>query len=522
MKTRFKKGIQTFGRSLLLPIAVLAPVGMIMGLANALTQEYLTEKVPWLGNAIFQEVLTSLGTISQVVFDNIPLLFAMGVAYGMNKRDKGIAVFASVIGYLTMQVAMRVYLIVTGTLVDDPDLMRAAGQGLVLGIHTVRVEAAGGIIAGLLAAYACDKWYTKELPLAFAFFGGKKFVAIATFVLMIPIGFLVPIVWGGFTAVLVFISPIFMNDYFGVGLYWTAHRLCIPFGLHHVLASVVRFTEAGGTYMINGQPFVGILPAANEVLFNQGPGSQAWDEHGPKLFSYLASGQMLTTLFRIPAMGLAFYHTAFKENKKVAKAAILTVVLTAFLGNITEPIEFSFLFIAPMLFIAYAVMCGIMALPLQFLDVTIGYIRGTIFDFGIFGLLYDDTNWWQLVLLGLANSVVFYFFFRFAISKWKFETLGREKAMGDRTLLLEKRYDELAVLVIQGLGGKENIKNVDNCVSRLRVDLVSNEAVDRDILKDTGTSGIFFPQEGHIHIVFGPYVEFVRNAVDDAMKKPVG
>ncbi|MFT3877757.1 MAG: PTS transporter subunit EIIC [Propioniciclava sp.] len=519
MKERFKKGIQTFGRSLLLPIAVLAPVGMIMGLANALTQSYLIDKAAWLGNPVLQEVLMSLQKIAQVVFDNIPLLFAMGVAYGMCKRDKGIAVFASTIGYLTMQMVMNVYLNVTGTLIKDPELMRAAGQGLVLGVQTVKLEAAGGIIAGLLAAYCCDKWGAIQLPLAFAFFGGKKFVAIATFLLMIPIGFVIPVVWGWFTQFLIFISPIFMNDIFGVGLYWTAHRLCIPFGLHHVLASIVRFTEAGGIYIINDQPFVGILPAANEVLFNQGPGTQAWDEHGPKLFGYLASGQMLTTLFRIPAIGLAMYHTAFKENKQIAKAAILTVVLTAFLGNITEPIEFSFLFIAPGLFILYAVLCGIMALPLQFLDITIGYIRGTIFDFGIFGFLYDDTNWLNLVLLGLVNSVVFYFVFRFVITKWKLETLGREKAMGDRTLLMEKRYDEIAELVIAGLGGKENIKNVDNCVSRLRVDIVSNDAVDRDALKDTGTSGLFFPQAGHIHIVFGPYVEFVRNAVDAAMKK---
>ncbi|MFT4215929.1 MAG: PTS transporter subunit EIIC [Micropruina sp.] len=515
----FKKGIQTFGRSLLLPIAVLAPVGMIMGIANALTQKYLTEKAPWLGNDIVQEVLTSLGTIAQVVFDNIPLLFAMGVAYGMCKRDKGIAVFSSVVGYLTMQMVMNIYLIVTGSLVKDPDLMRAAGQGLVLGVQTVRLEAAGGIIAGLLAAYCCDKWGAIELPLAFAFFGGKKFVAIATFLLMIPLGFVLPIVWGLFTKVLIFISPIFMNDTFGVGLYWMAHRLCIPFGLHHVLASVVRFTEAGGTYMINGQPFVGILPAANEVLFNQGPGSQAWTDYGPKLFGYLGTGQMLTTLFRIPAIGLAMYHTAFKENKQIAKAAILTVVLTAFLGNITEPIEFSFLFIAPGLFILYAGLCGLLAIPLQFLHISIGYIRGTIFDFGIFGLLYDDTNWINLVLLGLVNSVVFYFVFRFVITKWQLETLGREKAMGDRTLLMEKRYDDIAELVIIALGGKENIKNVDNCVSRLRVDLVDNDKVNQDLLKDTGTSGIFFPQAGHIHVVFGPYVEFVRNAVDTHMKK---
>lgn len=518
MKSNFKKGIQTFGRSLLLPIGVMAPIGMIMGLTNALTQSYLIEKASWLGNDTLQQILISLKTISSVVFENIPLLFAMGVAYGMSIRDKGIAIFSSVLGYLTLQVVMNVYLTITGTLAD-PEKMSEVGQGLVLGIQTLKLEAAGGIIAGLLAAYCCEKWYTKELPLAFAFFGGKKFVAIATFLLMIPIGLVLPIIWALFTKFLIFISPVFINDTFGVGLYWTAHRLCIPFGLHHVLASVVRFTEAGGVYVMDGEKYVGILNAANHLLFNLGPDSQYWTQLGPKLFSYLASGQMLTTLFRIPAIGLAMYHTSFVDNKKIAKGAILTVVLTAFLGNITEPIEFSFLFIAPQLFVVYAILCGVMSIPLNFLHVSIGYIRGTIFDFGIFGLLYDKTNWINLVLLGIINFIVFYFVFRFVIKKFNLETLGREKSMGDKTLLMEKRYDEIAELVIKGLGGIENIKNVDNCVSRLRIDLVKNEAVDKDMLKDTGTSGVFFPQDGHIHIVFGPYVEFVRNAVDTAMKK---
>jgi PTS system maltose and glucose-specific IIC component len=288
--------------------------------------------------------------------------------------------------------------------------------------------------------------------------------------------------------------------------------------LHHVLASIVRFTEAGGIYMIDGQQYIGILNAANKVLFDLGPDNAAW-KLAPDLFKYLATGQMLTTLFRVPAIGLAMYHTAFLDNKKIAKGAILTVVLTAFLGNITEPLEFSFLFIAPQLFVVYAVLCGIMAIPLNFLDIGIGYIRGTIFDFGIFGLMYENTNWWNLLILGAINFVVFYFVFKFAIVRFNLETLGREKGLKNNTLLAEKQFDKIAAIVIQGLGGKENIKNVDNCVSRLRIDLKDQTKVDVEAVKDSGTSGVFFPQENHIHVVFGPYVEFVRNAVDDEMKK---
>jgi PTS system maltose and glucose-specific IIC component len=516
-KDNIKKGIQKFGRSLLLPIGVMAPIGMVMGLTNALTQSYMVEQLAWLGTPTVQAILNSLKTITSVVFENIPLLFAMGVAYGMAKIDKGIAVFSSVLGYVTLLIVVNVYLTLTGA-IADAEVMSEVGQGIVLGIQTLKLDAAGGIIAGLVAAYCTDKYYKTQLPLAFAFFGGKKFVPIATFFYMIVVGFIIPIVWGLFTKFLIFISPIFMNDVFGVGVYWFAHRALIPFGLHHVLASIVRFTEAGGIYMIDGQQYIGILNAANKVLFDLGPDNAAW-KLAPDLFKYLATGQMLTTLFRVPAIGLAMYHTAFLDNKKIAKGAILTVVLTAFLGNITEPLEFSFLFIAPQLFVVYAVLCGIMAIPLNFLDIGIGYIRGTIFDFGIFGLMYENTNWWNLLILGAINFVVFYFVFKFAIVRFNLETLGREKGLKNNTLLAEKQFDKIAAIVIQGLGGKENIKNVDNCVSRLRIDLKDQTKVDVEAVKDSGTSGVFFPQENHIHVVFGPYVEFVRNAVDDEMKK---
>ncbi len=517
VKEKMKDGIQKFGRSLLLPIGVMAPIGMVMGLTGALTQSYMIDHVSWLGNSTVQAILTSLQTITGIVFDNIPLLFAMGVAYGMSKVDKGISVFSAVLGYVTLLVVVNVYLTLTGSLADE-ETMAEVGQGVVLGIQTLKLDAAGGIIAGLVAAYCTDKFYKTELPLAFAFFGGKKFPPMATFFFMIPIGLFIPVIWGLFTRFLLFISPVFLNDVFGVGAYWFAHRALIPFGLHHVLASILRFTEAGGVYMIDGQQYIGILNATNKVLFDLGPDNPAWSM-APDLFKYLASGQMLTTLFRVPAIGLAMYHTAFKDNKKLAKGAILTVVLTAFLGNITEPLEFSFLFIAPQLFIVYAVLCGVMTIPLNFLNVGIGYIRGTIFDFGIFGLMYENTNWLNLVLLGLVNFVVFYFVFKYAIKKFNLETLGREKGLKSNTLLAEKKYDEVAGVVLAGLGGKQNIKNIDNCVSRLRIDLKDQEQVDVEAVKGSGASGVFFPQKNHIHIVFGPYVEFVRNAVDDEMKK---
>lgn len=520
-KSSWKDSIQTFGRSLLLPIALLAPIGMVMGICSAMGQSYMIEKFPFLGNEILRLVLSSLQTITSIVFNNIPLLFAMGVAQGMAKNEKGIAVFSATVGYLTLNVVMSVYLKATGT-IADPAMAAQVGQGTVLGIQTLKIEALGGLISGLVAAKVADRFYRLELPLAFAFFGGKKSIPIITFVLMIPIGLVIPVIWNVLTSFLISISFIFTAPYIGNAVYYTLNRALIPFGLHHVLASLVRFTEAGGTYMINGTEYVGILNATNEILFNLGPASEYWKQLMPTLTSYLGGAQMLTTLFRVPAIGLAMYRTSFLKNRKIAKGVILTCCLTAFLGNITEPLEFSFLFISPPLFILYCVMCGIGAIPYQMLNICIGYIRGTIFDFGIFGLLYENTQWISLVVLGIANFIVFYFVFKWFIVKFNLETPGREAFEIEESasvLLKEKNWPAIAGIVIEGLGGKDNIVNVENCISRLRVDLKDPNKVDQIKIKDSGCAGIFFPSANHIHVVFGPHVEFVRHAVDDAMKK---
>ena len=520
-KSSWKDSIQTFGRSLLLPIALLAPIGMVMGICSAMGQSYMIEKFPFLGNEILKLVLSSLQTITSIVFNNIPLLFAMGVAQGMAKNEKGIAVFSSAVGYLTLNVVMSVYLKATGTMADVA-VAAQVGQGTVLGIQTLKIEALGGLISGLVAAKVADRFYRLELPLAFAFFGGKKSIPIITFVCMIPIGLVIPVIWNVLTSFLISISFIFTAPYVGNAVYYTLNRALIPFGLHHVLASLVRFTEAGGTYMINGTEYVGILNATNEILFNLGPTSEYWKQLMPTLTSYLGGAQMLTTLFRVPAIGLAMYHTSFLKNRKIAKGVILTCCLTAFLGNITEPLEFSFLFISPPLFILYCVMCGIGAIPYQMLNICIGYIRGTIFDFGIFGLLYEDTQWIGLVILGIINFLVFYFVFKWFIVKFNLETPGREAFEIEESasvLLKEKNWPAIAAIVIEGLGGKENIVNVENCISRLRVDLKDPNKVDQVKIKDSGCAGIFFPSTNHIHVVFGPHVEFVRHAVDDSLKK---
>lgn len=518
-KGMFKKhseAIQRFGRSLLLPIGVMAPVGMVVGICGAFTQSYMIERLPFLGIEWLQMIFTSARTIANMIFNNLPVLFACGVAYGMTKRDKGIAVFATIVGYMTLIVTMNVWLTNTGKMAE-PDVMSQVGQTMVLGVQTLNVSVFGGILAGLAASWATDKFQDLQLPLAFAFFGGKKSVPVITMGVMIATGLVLPFFWEIFITIMSSFSFILLNKISGPFMYLTVNRLLIPFGLHHVWSSLVRFTEVGGTYMIDGQQYVGVLPAVNEILFNLGSDNENWALM-PSLTRYLAQSQMLMTLFMIPAIGLAIVKTAKEDNKKLVKGLMTTLALTAFLGNITEPIEFTFLFIAPGLFAIYAVLAGVGAVFLALLGTAVGYIRGTIFDFAIFGLLYENTGWYNLFIVGIPLAIITYFVFKWYIVKFDVKTPGREDDPSlDNKLVREKRFPEIATLVIEGLGGAENIASVENCITRLRVDLKDQKLIDQDIIKQSGATGIFFPSKNHIHVVFGPLVEFVRNAVDDEL-----
>ncbi len=512
-RQKFSEEVQRFGRSLLLPIAVMAPVGMILGISGALVQDYMIDKLPFLGNPILNTILISLRSIADVVFQNIPLLFAMGVAYGMSKRQKGIAVFSSVLSYLVLNITMHVWLDVSGNLAD-PETMAQVGQATVLGIQTLRLDALGGIIAGLVAAKTADRFHDLELPIALAFFGGTRSVPIISMGITLVIGLIIPFFWQALTKGLISISKILLHKPLGSLIFITMNRLLIPVGLHHVWNSMVRFTAAGGAYAIAGESLVGTLPALNKILFELGPNHEAWAMM-PEITRFGAQNQIIMTMFALPAIGLAMYKTAFDENKKFVKGMVLTMVLTAFLGNVTEPVEFSFLFIAPLLFVFHSVFMGIVSVILFLMKTSVGYIRGTVFDFIIFGLMYENTRWYNIILVGIPVFIIYYYVFKWAIEKWDIPTPGREP--GDfkhSTLLQEKRYDEIGSIVIEALGGRENIVHVENCITRLRIDLKDTKVVDKELLDKTGCSGVFFPSKNHIHVVFGPHVEFVRNAVD--------
>lgn len=515
---KYSEQFQRFGRSLLLPIGVMAPMGLILGLAGAFAQSYMIELVPILGNPIINKTLVGFRTVADVVFANIPLLFTMGVAYGMARKDKGIAVFAAVIGYVVLLSTMNVWLKSTGNLITEGNIS-VGGQANVLGIQTVNVNVFGGIVTGIIGAWATDKYYDLELPMAFAFFAGRKSVPLITLTLSAAVGLVLPFFWQYLIAFFASMSGILLHPVWGTLLSGVVNRLLIPFGLHHVWNAMTRYTEAGGIHLINGVEYVGYLPAMNEILFNLGPESPYYTQ-SIVMNRFGAAGQMVRCIFVFPAIGLAMYRTAHNENKALAKSLIVTSVATAFLGNVTEPLEFSFLFLAPPLFLLYSVIGALGSIAMIYMNTRVGYLRGTIFDFVIFGLLYKNSNWINIVIVGLIEAVIMYFVFKWYILKFNVATPGRdEEANLDNVLVREKRYDEIARLAIAGLGGKENILTVENCVTRLRVDFKDKSKLDNKLLKESGCSGVFMPSSGHIHIVYGPMVEFVRNQVDEQLKK---
>ena len=311
-KSSWKDGIQTFGRSLLLPIALLAPIGMVMGICSAMTQSYMIAKFPFLGNEIVKLIFSSLQTITNIVFNNIPLLFAMGVAQGMAKKEKGIAVFAATVGYLTLNVVMSVYLKATGTLAD-PAVAAQVGQGTVLGIQTLKIEAMGGLIAGLVATKVADKFYRLELPLAFAFFGGKKSIPIITFACMIPIGLVVPIIWNALTSFLISISFIFTTPYIGSAIYYALNRALIPFGLHHVFYLPFWQTGVGGSMEVAGK----MIEGGQNIFFAQlaDPSTVHFSADACRYFS----GEFIFMIFGLPGAALAMYRCAKPEKKKASE-----------------------------------------------------------------------------------------------------------------------------------------------------------------------------------------------------------
>lgn len=515
MKQNLKDYFQQLGRSFMLPISLLAATGIFLGLAAASANPQIQGVAPFLGSNSIMYITQLIRKVAGTLFGNIPLLFAMSLALGMAKKEKPIAAFAGLIGYLVLNRSMMYVLDNTGLTLD--------AVGNVLGMTTVRMDALGGILVGLITASIHNRYYNIKLPEAIAFFGGKRFVAIAVTVVFTVLGQIIPFIWAPISGVITSVGKSISSfGYFGTFLFGFLERALLPFGLHHILNSLVRTTEIGGVAHFGKETVTGALLIFNNYLeTGVMPDNMAITE----VTRFLAQGKIPMMVFGLPAAALAMYRTADPSKKETIKPLLLAGALAAFTTGITEPLEFLFLFVAPMLYLFHAVMAGLSFMLGHIFGTAIGNTQGGIIDLLVFGVLQPDSKWYMVALTGLAYSVIYYNVFKWAILKFDLATPGRrdENYENEGSNIssgnIDKDLEVLAGKIINGLGGKENIVSVENCFTRLRVDVADMKKVDEKEIMKTGPNGIVKPNANHIQIIYGPKVNLIKDSVDDKLQR---
>lgn len=504
-KNKIMDFFSALGRSLMMPIAALAACGIVLGLTAALLKPQVLEVVPFLQIAGVNFVITTLNKASGVVFTLIPVLFAISIAFGLADEDKEIAAFAGFIGYYTF-LATSACMINAGFF--DFSSLKIS---MILGVETLDMGAVAGMIIGVLTAVLHNKFHKIEFPVAFSFYGGKRFVALVVILASTVVGVLSPIVWGPVSAVINSIGAMIAQaGNFGVFIFGLLERLLIPTGLHHVLNGIFRTTAIGGVYE-------GVEGCLN--IFLQFVGKVDISELAPYT-KFLGQGKMPYMMFGLPAAAYAIYKTSPEEKKPKVKALMIAGVAASMVSGITEPLEFSFMFVAPALFLFHSVMGGLSFMLMSMLDVVIGNTGGGLIDFFIWGVFQPGSHWYWVPIVGVFYAVIYYFVFSryFAKKNLSIDVSDEEEDESDTTASLDEKQMKKASMVVEGLGGLDNIVKVNNCISRLRVDLKDMSLVDEELLKKTGSMGIMKPSETHIHVVCGPKVQSVADAVREFIK----
>ena len=529
--SNFKKNFQSFGKSLLFPISLLSFMAIFLGLAAALQNQNIIATLPFLANTGLQTVLGLIRKLAALPFGQLPLLFAMSIPLGMVKRDKGVAVYAGTVGYIAMLIGMSYVLSVQGNTADTTSvayLMETGGLSQVdatlqnalftnvLGIFVYNTNVIGGIIAGLMAVYLHNKYRETELHASLTFFSGQRFVPIVTALVMVVIGILLTFVWPLVNNVIIMMGKLISESgLFGVFLYGFTEKIINPTGLHHILNQTFRFTALGGVETIDGQTLVGALQIYLYQLDNQ-------LEFSKNATAFLAQGKILHMVFGMPAVVLAMYRTALPEKRDKVLKFFLAGVTASILTGITEPIEFTFIFISPILWVVNAIFAGLAFLVPAMFGAAIGNIQGGIIDWFVFGVLQGaQTKWYLYLLAGPVFFAMYYFVFSFIISKFNVMTLGRrdsdfsEEEETSAFVSVTDQDRATAINIIEGLGGLDNIVDVDNCITRLRVEVKDGNLIKEDLIKKTQPNGIVRPDANTIHVVYGGRITKIRNIVDN-------
>lgn len=493
------------GRSLMMPIAALAACGIVLGLTSALMKPQVIAAVPFLQQELISFVITTLNKASGVVFTLIPVLFAISIALGLAKEDKEVAAFAGFIGYYTFLVASSC--MINSNFMD----FSALKISNILGVETLDMGAIAGIITGILTAVLHNKYHKVVFPVAISFYGGKRFVSLVVILMMTMIGLLSPIVWEPVSKAINGLGGLISESGFvGVFSFGFLERLLIPTGLHHVLNGIFRTTSIGGVYE-------GVEGCLN--IFLQYVDKVDISQLQP-FTQFLGQGKMPFMMFGLPAAALAIYRTSPEEKKGRVKALMIAGVATSIVSGITEPLEFSFMFIAPVLFLFHAVMGGISFLLMSVLDVIIGNTGGGLIDFFIWGVFQPGSHWYWVLVVGPFFSLSYYFTFKWYFTKKQLSIDVAADAVieNDDKLSLSERQQKLGFAIIEGLGGLANIVAVNNCISRLRVDVKDMSLINEEELKKTGSMGIVKPSDTHIHVIYGPKVESIAATVKQVLQ----
>ena len=525
-----KTFIQKLGKSLMGPLSITVAAGLLLGLASTLLNPNV------FGNALanvgfVNDFVSLINALAGGLFGLLPILFCMSVAQGMSREDKEVATFASIIGFILFHTTIRFFLGLKGVNAETTSIEYLMGQGMsaleatqknaaydtVMGIFTYRMSIFGGIIVGLWTAMIHNRFHETQLPTAFSFFSGKRFVPIRMVVTIPFLAIVMFFVWPLFNMVINGFGALLASaGAFGTFIYGFLERLLIPTGLHHILNQLIRFTPIGGSAMIDGQQVSGALNIFNTLLMQAEPDMDVMRQ----ATRFLTQGTHPFMVFGLPAACYAMYKTALPKNKQKVKGILLAAGLTSLFTGITEPIEFSFFFISPLLWLFHAFMAGMSFLINTLLGVCIGNAGGGLIDLMLFGVLRGpQTKWLLNVVIGLIYAMIYFFVFKWAIVKFNIKTPGREDETDE--VVDTDEVTELGNGIMDALGGKENILEIDNCISRLRLVLKDTSIVNDALLKRTGSLGIIKINENNIQVVYGTKVEKAAAELKRAVKKGV-
>ena len=526
MKDKVFGVLQRVGRSFMLPIALLPVAGLLLGIGSSFTnpttlEAYHLTNIIKEGGLLYT-ILDIMSKTGNVVFDNLALLFAMGVAIGMAKKEKEVAALSGAIAYLIMNTAISTLISAKGGV----EAMAANSTTTTLGITTLQMGVFGGIIVGLGVAALHNKFYKIELPQVLSFFGGTRFVPIVSSIVYLVVGIAMFYIWPVIQSGIAQLGQLVLKSgYAGTWIYGIIERALIPFGLHHVFYMPFWQTELGGSMIIDGV----MVQGAQNIFFAE-LASKATEQFSVSATRFM-SGKFPFMIFGLPAAAFAMYKTARPEKKKLAGGLLLSAALTSMLTGITEPLEFTFLFVAPVMYIVHCILAGLSYMLMHIFGVGVGMtFSGGAIDLTLFGILQGNakTNWIWIVIIGLIYAVVYYLVFYFMIKKFNYKTPGRE-ADDEETKLYTRKdmevkkaadkntgdsFDRVSALILKGLGGKSNLSDVDCCATRLRITVANPDLVNDKLLKESGASGVIHKGNG-VQIIYGPQVSVVKSNLED-------